>query len=95
MLGGAKPLISGQGRGLKGREGWGSWGGGNQPLPTSLGVWGSDELPQRDLGRSPADKRFASVLEAPEGLSWNLLGAKFEGGMAPLNPPTVRNSSVE
>ena len=37
--------------------------------------------------RALAAKRFFCILEAPDGLSWNLLGTKFLGGMAPLNPP--------
>jgi len=40
-------------------------------------------------GGIPAAKRFSCILEAPDGLSWNLLRAQF-GGMVhwlPINPP--------
>jgi len=40
------------------------------------------KLPQRD----PAAKRFSCILHAPDGLSWNFLGAKFAGGRGPLGP---------
>ena len=43
-------------------------------------------------GGVPAAKRFSCILEAPDGLSWNLFVAKFGVGHAPsappLNPPT-------
>jgi len=46
---------------------------------SQLEVWGA-------LYKAPAAKRFFScILEAPDGLSWKLLGAKF--GMAPLPLP--------
>jgi len=39
----------------------------------------------KDVYKTPAAKMFACTLEAPDGLSWNLFGAKFGGGgMAPL-----------
>ena len=31
-------------------------------------------------------KKFSCILEAPDGLSWNLSEAKFGGGIAPLPP---------
>ena len=37
----------------------------------------------KDVYKTPAAKMFACTLEAPDGLSWNLFGAKFGGGMAP------------
>jgi len=38
---------------------------------------------------APIAKRFSCILEAPDGLSWNLLGAKFGGGMVPLPAPPL------
>jgi len=32
-------------------------------------------------------RRFSCILEAPDGISWNLLEPCKFGGMAPLGPP--------
>ena len=69
MLGGGKPPISGQGRGLKPeaqkpRAGVRFFGRG-QPARGSERC----KLPQRDPGTAPANNRFSCILEAPEGLS--------------------------
>jgi len=66
----AAPSLLFQARG----KGWGSWGG-----CSHLGdLKERYKLPKRDPGRSPAAyKWFSCILEAPDGLSWNLLGAKF------------------
>jgi len=125
MLRGAKPSISGQGRGLKTKAqraesgGWGSWGGAARPSPTSQGVWESSvSYPSGIRAESRPLKGFLAflvkilciflvycfflyyvcfylrvnkdeyILEAPDGLSWNLLGAKF-GGLGPLGPHVI------
>jgi len=80
MLGGAKASYFGPGvradaRGAQRAESWVEFSG----RGSQLEVWGA-------LYKAPAAKRFFScILEAPDGLSWKLLGAKF--GMAPLPPP--------
>jgi len=38
-------------------------------------------------GRAAAAKKFSCILQAPDGLSWNLLCAKFGGGHGPAHPP--------
>ena len=48
------------------------------------------KLPSGVWGGTPAAIRFSCILETPHNLSWNLLGAKYGGGMAllpHLNPP--------
>ena len=83
--GGGSPPISGQGRGLMGRSprpkgpraGWSYWG------------WGSQLL----NGSAPAAKRFSFILEALDGLSWNLLGPSsgkaWPPWPSPLNSPML------
>ena len=62
--------------------GRGYWGG-----TTSYGVWGNAvSYPSGIRDGAPAAKRFYCILEVPDGISWNLLGAKF-AGMAPSPPP--------
>ena len=51
-------------------------GRGSQPPPNQLG----------SLGGALAAKRFSCILEASDGLFWNLLGAKF-GRPWPSCPP--------
>ena len=98
VFGGAKPLISGQRRGprpeaQRAESGVEFWVGAASPLPISLGVLGSDvSSPSGVLCVAPAARRFPCILEAPDSLSTNLLGAKFggDGSLAPtspLNPP--------
>jgi len=83
MLAGAKSSVSGQGLGPKGLIG--GWGfGKGQPAPLlQLGDLGS--AVSSIAGSGAAAKRFSCILEAPDSLSWYLLGAKFGrvGGMAP------------
>jgi len=59
-----------------GRE-WGGVLGEGQPASSS---------PARGYKGALAAKRFSCTLEATDGLSWNLLGAKF-GGACPLATP--------
>ena len=62
-------------RGSKGRRrGWDSWRWRSYPAHPL------ESVGERGQGRIPAAKRFSCTLEAPEGLSWNLLGATFGGG---------------
>jgi len=50
-------------------EGWGSWGGGNQPCPTSYGSGERCELPKCGLERSPRRATwFAYILSTSDGL---------------------------
>jgi len=49
--------------------------------PPAMESWEHCKLPQRGPGRSPAAERFSCILEAPEGVFWNLLGAKFGSGV--------------
>jgi len=102
MVGGAKPPISRQGRGPNGqspRSKWSRtgvvfWWRGSQSPPYHLGGLGSAvSSPSWIRGRakvnsafSAAAKRFSCTIEAPHGLSWNLLG-QVRGDMAPLHPP--------
>jgi len=75
-------------RGPKGRQrGWGLLGkGAASLLPTSWEVWGIAVSSSSGVGGgAPAAKRFSCILEEPDSLSWNLLGAKF-GGHGPLPP---------
>ena len=48
--------------------------------------------PRGVRGGALAAKRFSCILEAPNGLSWNLLAAKFWGAMAPLPPPSLKSA---
>ena len=59
-------------------------------------------LPQRSPGRASAAKKFSFIPDAPDGLFWNLFGAKL-GKVShpwplPLNPPymggTLRSSKA-
>ena len=92
MLGWVKlPRVRGEGRrakvrGPNGRErGWSCWGGGSQPHPHQLGVLESAVDPSGVRGGAPAAKVFSYILEAPRGLSRNLLGGQVrEGGHGPL-----------
>jgi len=66
-------------------RGWGF--GKGQPAPLlQLGDLGS--AVSSIAGSGAAAKRFSCILEAPDSLSWYLLGAKFGqvGGVAPLPP---------
>ena len=63
--------------------GRGYWGG-----TTSYGVWGNAvSYPSGIRDGAPAAKRFYCILEVPDGISWNLLGAKFAG--RPHHPPPL------
>ena len=67
------------------RAWWGSWLGGSQSLPTIWDTWASAVgSPIGVHGGATEAKWFPSILqvEAPDGLSWHLLGAN-SGGMAP------------
>jgi len=85
MLGGAKLLILGA---KVWGPGVGSLERGNQPQPHQLEIW-------RSAVRSPsgvrdgalAAKMFSYILEAPHGLSQNMLGVKFRGGHDAFGPP--------
>ena len=71
VLEGAKRHILSQGWDPKGREqGGGSQREGSQPLLTSYRVWGSAVSSSSD----GVAERFSFILEAPDGLSLNLLG---------------------
>jgi len=61
------------------------WGGGKADGPKTEAKWPRVE--------APVAKRFSCILEAPDGLSWNLLGAKFGGGHGPIARPTPFPSS--
>jgi len=51
---------------------------GSQPPPRQLEVWGSAvSSPTGVRERALAAERFSCILEAPDGLSWNLLGTEF------------------
>ena len=72
--------------------------GRRQPA-SSCGVWGSAVMsPGGVRDKAPAaEKGFLAFynLEAPDGLSWKLLGAKFGGGpLAPLNPSMTVDTSL-
>ena len=54
------------------------------------GVWGHCKLPQRGVGRRPGRKMFSCIPEAPDGLSWNLLGPSSGGW--PSCPLPLRNA---
>ena len=82
MLGGAKSPNSGQGETRMVKSGDMVLEGGNQSLSHQLRVWGSAVSSHSGVrSRAAAAKRFSCILEAPsDGLSWNLLGAKFGWG---------------
>ena len=85
MLGKAKPPISGhgpQGEAQRAERGVEFWGGRGLPPPHQLKGLSS---PNGFRGGGPAAERFSCILEAPDSLSWNLLGAKL-GGRGPLGP---------
>jgi len=61
-------------------------------LSTSQRVWrNAVSSPSWVRDRTPAAKRVSCFLEAPDGLSLNLLGAKFAGGHGPPWLPLNKN----
>jgi len=78
-------------RGPKGRE-----RGVLGDLPTSYRVWGSGvSSPIGVRGKAPAAKRFSCILEAPDSLAKNLLGAKLGGWAWPPCPPPFNLPMIE
>ena len=62
-------------------------GRGSQPPPHQLeGLGEHCKLSRRVQGGVPAAKMFSCILEAPHGLSWKLVGAKFAGAWPPWPP---------
>jgi len=58
--------------------------------PQARGLGSAISSPSEVRSRCTAAKRVSCMLEAPEGLSWNLMGAKFGGGgVAALPPPRL------
>ena len=78
MLGVVKPPIIR----VRGDSGVGFFGKGQPASPPARRFGERRRLPQR-----PAAKKFSCILEAPDSLSWNLLGASSGGGHGPLPPP--------
>ena len=91
MSAGAKLSVPGQDQSPR-PKGTRAWAGyvleeGQPAPPHQLRRLGErSKLPQRGPGQSSAAKRFTCILEAPHGLSWNLLGAKFGEGHGLLAP---------
>ena len=79
MLGVVKPPIIR----VRGDSGVGFFGKGQPASPPARRFGERRRLPQR-----PAAKKFSCILEAPDSLSWNLLGAS-SGGHGPLPPPLI------
>jgi len=57
--------------------------------PQARGLGSAISSPSEVRSRSAAAKRVSCMLEAPEGLSWNLMGAKFGGGGVAALPPAA------
>jgi len=82
-VGRGKPPIPCQGR----ESGGGILGEGvASPSPISQGLGSNVNSPSGVQGGALAAERFSCILQAPDGLSWNLSGAKFRWGHAPLGP---------
>jgi len=74
MLAVAKPPILGQGRGLM----RGVLGEGQPPFsPPARGLGSAVNSPSRVRAEPQLLKGFFYILEAPDGLSWNMLGVKL------------------
>jgi len=53
-------------------------------LPVVLEAWGALQAPSWVRSEAPADEKFSNILEAPDGLSYNLiLGTKRTEGFLP------------
>ena len=67
------------------------------PFPSATGNLGSAvSSPSGVRGGAQAAKRFSGILEAPDGLSWNLWRPSpgGHGFLGPLNPPMGSRSVV-